>query len=77
MNKERRKNIQDVVEQLDGLKTTLEELQGEEEECRDNIPENLRGSERYEKADEACDALNDAVDGLEDIITSLSELAEE
>ncbi len=77
MNKERRKNIQTVADQLEDLKTTLEELQGEEETSRDNIPENLRGSERYEKADEACDALNDAVDGLEDIITSLSELAEE
>ncbi len=77
MNKKRRKNIQDVVEQLEGLKTTLEELQGEEEEYRDNIPENLRGSERYEKADEACDALSDAVSALEDVISSLGELAEE
>ncbi len=77
MNKERRKNIQAVVEQLDGLKTTLEELQGEEEEYRDNIPENLRGSERYEKADEACDALSDAVSALEDVISTLGELAEE
>ncbi len=77
MNKERRKNIQTVADQLEDMKTTLEELQGEEEEYRDNIPENLRGSERYEKADEACDALSEAVDGLEDIITSLGELAEE
>ncbi len=77
MNKKRRKNIQDVVEQLEGLKTTLEELQGEEETCRDNIPENLQCSERYEKADEACDTLYDAVNSLEDIISSLGELTEE
>jgi len=77
MNKERRKNIQDVAEQLAGLKTTLEELQGEEEEYRDNIPENLQGSERYEKADEACDMLGDAVSTLEDVISSLGELTEE
>ena len=76
MNKARRKNIQDVVGQLEDLKSTLEDLQGEEEEYRDNIPENLQGSERYEKADEACDTLSGAVDGLEDIITSLGELAE-
>ena len=55
MNKARRKNIQDVVNQLEDLKSTLEDLQGEEEEYRDNIPENLQGSERYEKAEEACD----------------------
>ena len=47
MNKARRKNIQDVVNQLEDLKSTLEDLQGEEEEYRDNIPENLQGSVRY------------------------------
>ena len=76
MNKARRKNIQDVVNQLEDLKSTLEDLQGEEEEYRDNIPVNLQGSERYEKAEEACDTLSEAVDGLENIITSLGELAE-
>ncbi len=77
MNKERRTNIQTVADQLEDLKTTLEELQGEEDAYRDNIPENLRGSERHEKADEACDALSDAVSALEDVISSLGELAEE
>ena len=76
MNKARRKNIQDVVNQLEDLKSTLEDLQGEEEEYQDNIPENLQGSERYEKAEEACDTLSEAVGGLENIITSLGELAE-
>ena len=76
MNKARRKNIQDVVGQLEDLKSALEDVLHEEEEYRDNIPENLQGSERYEKADEACDTLSGAVDGLEDIITSLGELAE-
>lgn len=76
MNKARRKNIQDVVGQLEDLKSALEDVLHEEEEYRDNIPENLQGSERYEKADEACDTLSGAVDDLEDIITSLGELAE-
>lgn len=76
MNKVRRKRIQDVADQLETLKSALEEIQGEEEEYRDNIPENLQGSSRYEAADEACDALGEAVDGLEDIITSLGDLAE-
>lgn len=76
MNKTRRKSIQDVASQLEELKSTLEDIQGEEEKYRDNIPENLQGSARYEAADEACDTLGEAVDGLEDIITSLGELAE-
>ena len=48
----------------------------EEEEYRDNIPENLQGGERYEKAEAACDSLSAAVDGIEDILSSIEEACE-
>ena len=48
-----------------------EDTQAEEEEYRDNIPENMQESERYEKADEACDNLSEAVDNLEEVISSI------
>lgn len=73
MNKIRRKAIQDIIDQLEELKSSVEELQQEEEEYRDNIPENMQGSERYETADNACSNLYDAVDGLENVISSLDE----
>ena len=38
---------------------------------RDNIPENMQESERYEKADEACANLSEAVDNLEEVISSI------
>ena len=50
MNKVRRKNLQAIIDQLEELKGSLEALQAEEEEYRDNIPENMQESERYEKA---------------------------
>ena len=53
------------------LKGSLEDLQAEEEEYRDSIPENMQESERYEKADEACDNLSSAVDSLEEAISSI------
>lgn len=71
MNKIRRKNLQAIIDQLDELKGGLEDLQAEEEEYRDNIPENMQKSERYEKADEACDNLSSAVDSLEEAISSI------
>ena len=55
MNKIRRKNLQAIIDRLEELKGSLEDLQAEEEEYRDNIPENMQESERYEKADEASD----------------------
>ena len=48
MNKIRRKNLQAIIDQLEELKCSLEDLQAEEE-YRDNIPENMQESERYEK----------------------------
>ena len=71
MNKIRRKNLQSIIDQLEELKGSLEDLQAEEEEYRDNIPENMQESERYEKADEACDNLSEAVDNLEEVISSI------
>ena len=53
MNKVRRKALADLVEQFEVLKEELESLMEEEEEYRDNMPENLQGSELYEKADAA------------------------
>ena len=69
MNKIRRKNLQAIIDQLEEPKCSLEDLQAEEEEYRDNIPENMQESERYEKADEACDNLSSAVDSLEEAIS--------
>lgn len=71
MNKVRRKNLQAIIDQLEELKGSLEDLQSEEEEYRDNMPENLQGSERYELADAACDNLCDAVSNLEEVISSI------
>ena len=42
MNKIRRKNLQAIIDQLEELKGSLEDLQAEEEEYRDNIPENMQ-----------------------------------
>lgn len=87
MNKQRRKIIYEINTKLEALQgemeTLLEDIQGvidEETEYRDNIPENMQGSERYENADSACDALQSAYDTLEtskdniaDVTSSLEE----
>ena len=71
MTKVRRKSLHSIIDQLEELKGSLEVLQAGEEEYRDNIPENMQESERYEKADEACDNLSEAVDNLEEVISSI------
>lgn len=72
MNKIRRKNLQTSIDRLEDIKADLEEITYEEEEYRDNIPENLQSSEKYERAYEACDNLNDAADTLNEVIDSIT-----
>ena len=71
MNGKRRKYLQRIIDQLEVLKSNLEDLQSEEENYRDNIPENMQYGEKCEKADAACDNISDAVDNMEEAISSI------
>lgn len=71
MNNTRRKALSEIKDKIDDLRVNLELLLEEEQDYRDNIPENLQGGERYEKADEACDNLSDVMDGLDEVISDL------
>lgn len=68
MNNVRRKELNKIIESLEILKGELETLHEEEEMCRDNMPESLWGSEKYERADEACENLESAFGSLEEAI---------
>ena len=64
MNKARRKSLSEIYDTLALLAERLEELIDEENKIRDNIPENLRGSDRYQAAEEAVSNLEDAFESL-------------
>lgn len=81
MNNTRRKGIKKISEkvsdlriQLEELLSEIEEVKGEEEEYRDNIPENMQSGERYEVAEAAVESLDSAYGILEDAISSLEEM---
>lgn len=76
MNKQRRKRIEEVTGKMRDLLTEIEEIRDEEEEYRDNIPDNLQGSERYEKAEEYCGGLNEFIDTIESTLEDLDNLIE-
>lgn len=76
MNKVRRKELQDIYDIISEVKNRLETVHDEEEEYKDNIPENLQGSERYERAEVAVDALDSAVSSLEDALDYIEEAQE-
>lgn len=76
MNKARRKALDEVISKIEEAKELLENLQAEEEEYRDNMPENFQGSERYEAADAAVDNMSSAVDALDEAISSIESAQE-
>lgn len=55
MNKQRRKDIEDVRARLEELRDEIEALKNDEEEYYDNMPESFQNGERGEKAQEAID----------------------
>ena len=65
MNKERRKSLREIQSKLESLGQDLEALKDEEEEYRDNMPENLQESDRYQRADEVCDLLQEALESMD------------
>jgi chromosome segregation ATPase len=76
VNNPRRKELERIANAITELKEQLEILQEEEDEYRDNMPENLQGSERYEKAEATCENLYSAVSSLEEAIDFINESME-
>lgn len=80
MNNNRRKELGKINEKLENVldalekeKTNLESVYGDEELCKDNMPENLQGSLRYESSENACECLEEAIDELYEAIENIKE----
>lgn len=63
---ERRSNLTDII-------NDIEMILSDEQYYMDSIPENMQGGNKYEKAEEACDNLENAISELNEI-TSGSDL---
>lgn len=77
MNKERRKGLKTIMEQLEGLCNDLNGLLESEDECRENIPENLCGTEWYLNSEQASANMEDAISSVEDAIACIKDVVEE
>lgn len=72
MNRNRRKQIRDIVTRIEQLRDDAIEIQDEEQESLDNLPESLQDSEQAERMEssilgieEAVECLTSAIDELE------------
>lgn len=76
MNKERRKRIEALQEQIAGIALELENLTNEEQEAYDNLPESIQETERGERMQSAADALEEAYSNMESVHDNLTEALE-
>ena len=76
MNKQRRKQLEDVVAHIDQAKVLLEYIINDEQEAYDNMPESLQESERGEQMSEYIDTMQEAFDGLDEYSCNLFEIVE-
>lgn len=74
MNKQRRQKIREVRKEIENCKDNLQKILDEEQECFDNMPENLQGSMRGSDSEDAIDTMESCIEDLENIISELTEI---
>ena len=77
MNKLCRKTLQKIFDQLSDLREEIEAVKEEEDGSRENIPENLQGSERYERSETASSNMDEAMEYISSACDSLESVLEE
>ncbi|MDB7829194.1 hypothetical protein [Intestinimonas butyriciproducens] len=66
MNKSRRTSLKQASGLLDRVIDIIRTAKDDEQECLDNLPENLQNSERYETMEAAIDSLEEAIDKIDE-----------
>ena len=67
VNEKRRGRLQDALNMLNSVTAIVESVCDSEQDCMDNYPENLQGTEKYERMESAVDRLNDALENIEEV----------
>lgn len=74
MNRNRRKQLSDIADQIDALITSLEIVKDEEQEALENRPDSLQQTEASQQSESAVGALEEHIDNLNQMADELREL---
>lgn len=69
MNNVRRKELDNIIEELELLKQKIEFIMDDEQECFDNLSEGLQQSMRGQQMEEAVANLSLAVDSIDEVVS--------
>ena len=76
MNNARRDQIAKIKETLEDLRGKIEDLQSEEQEAFDNMPESLQQGDRGQASEAAAEALQSAFDSVDEAVGYLESASE-
>lgn len=74
MNKNRRKEIESIIEELENLGSRIEAVKEEEDNAFDNMPESLQYSEKGELMEQNVEDLDEAFNSLSEVVEELQEI---
>lgn len=74
MNKYRRNELSKLINNLEDIKAKIEELHSEEQECFDNMPENLQNSEKGENMQSVLYSFDEAESSIDETLDALNEI---
>lgn len=74
MNKQRRKELADIIHQLCIIMNDLQSLRDEEDEAYNNLPDSQRDGDKGAQMDDDINAMDNAYDFIEDALQVLKGL---
>lgn len=73
MNNKRRELLKNATDMLDRVSNIVQTALDDEQDCLDNMPENLLDSERCQKMEDAIERLEEAVDQIDSVKECINE----
>lgn len=73
LNKEKRNELNTARELLSKSLDIINRVKDKEQDCLDNMPENLESSERYSTMETAIESLEDAIEKIEEAQDSIDD----
>ena len=76
MNRNRRKQLAEVNSMLSRAVSIVESVCEDEQDCLDNMPENLQFSDRYSDMEDAISNMEDAIESINSAIESVDKASQ-
>lgn len=71
MNRKRRDKLKNAAKLIGEASMIIDSVCSEEEDSMDNYPENLQGTETYERMEGSVDIMNDLMDDLDHAVEKI------